>query len=140
MTIYQNPNDPFLVQLKDWFINNPISIEELKNGYDGICVSHFSMGSIAWTGQKHTRQTKHRMSEAQKNVPKSEKHKRALSDAARKRYLDPSNHPAYGKVGKDNPNFGKHYGKAKTAECPYCKKMVAINNIKRYHYENCRWR
>jgi hypothetical protein len=38
MSIYYNPDDPFLVQLKEWFINNPISIEELKNACDGICV------------------------------------------------------------------------------------------------------
>ena len=33
-----------------------------------------------------------------------------MSDAAKKRFSNPTNNPIYGKKGKDNPNFGKKYG------------------------------
>lgn len=140
MTIYTyNSTRSLCAALGIDFTETPEISDQMLNTHDEACVQHFNVGTVAWTGQKHTDDTKRRMSESQKQIPKSDAHKKALSSAAKKRYEVSSNHPMFGRVGKDNPKFGKHYGSFKKEECPNCKKLVALNNIKRYHYENCKW-
>lgn len=121
-----------ILELSDQYINDIPELDDNK--------VYQRLGAIAWKGQHHTEETKRKLSEIHKSIPKSIEHKKSLSIAAKRRYEDPSNHPLYGKKGKDNPKFGKHYGRIKKVECPHCKKLVASNNIKRYHYENCKWK
>lgn len=60
----------------------------------------------------------------------------------------------YGRLGETNGRFGKPYvwseeAKAKSSlklkgvpkpkvECPHCKKMIAVNTSRRYHFDNCK--
>lgn len=118
--------------LSDQNINDTSDIDE-------NCV-YQPLGVSAWIGQKHTRKSKEKISNSLKEYKKTKDHCNAISVAAKSRYSDPKNHPSYGKKGAENPNFGKKYGPHKKTECPYCKKLVALNNIKRYHYENCKWK
>lgn len=117
-------------ELSDQEINKISELEQNK--------IHQRLGIIAWTGQHHTLQAKQKISDSQKGISKTDEHRKSLSVAAKQRYSDSSNHPMYGKRGQNNPKFGKHYGQMKKDVCPHCQKVVAINNIKRYHYENCR--
>lgn len=38
MSIYYHPDDPFLLEMRQWFKDNPISHEELKSDADNIIV------------------------------------------------------------------------------------------------------
>lgn len=99
------------------------------------------LGTKVWTGQKHTVESRRKISESLKKHVMTVDHKNALSESAKKRYsTNPQSHPQKGKKGNKSVFFGRVNGPPKKQECPYCKKMVAINNIMRYHYENCKWK
>jgi hypothetical protein len=85
MSIYHNSDDSFLAEMREWFINNPISNEELKAECDGIIVP-WNKGKVGYQtvseetkklwkkqrvgkgnsmyGKHHSAETKQRISES----------------------------------------------------------------------------
>ena len=117
-----------------------LSDQILAEKVDSVKLHYLPLGVLAWTGQHHTQESKDKISDALKKHKRTESHRLAISESAKLRYEDPTKHPSYGKKGKQSSNFGKKYKTLDKIECPHCKEMVASNNIKRYHYDKCKWK
>jgi hypothetical protein len=83
-----HPDDPFILEMIEWFKNNPISIEELKNTSDNVIVP-WNKGKVGYQtvseetkmlwkkqrvgkgnsmyGKQHTEQSKQKISESKKD-------------------------------------------------------------------------
>lgn len=84
-------------------IESDMSILDISDEYQEF----FLYVPGAFTGQKHTEETKRIISEAQKGVPKTEEHKLKL------------------RVPKPR------------VQCPHCLSMTDPANGKRWHFDNC---
>jgi hypothetical protein len=71
-----------------------------------------------FAGKKHSKETIEKM----KSVKRTEEHKKAISEATKGR--------------KGSFTGMKH----PTAECPHCKKVVAVCSFGRWHGDNCRYK
>lgn len=85
MSIYQDTEDSFLIEMKKWFEDNPISIEELRIGskYHGPLPSFPIMKGKdhPMFGKKHTDEAKGKMRDRKlgiKTKPLTEEHKNKL--------------------------------------------------------------
>ena len=67
------------------------------------------------------------LSKAFSNIPKSESHKRNLSESLKEYY-------------KNNPGHGPKGIKKPVVECPHCKAKGSPNNMNRWHFDNCKLR
>jgi hypothetical protein len=98
--------------------------------------------SEANKGKKRTPETRQKMSEAAKGVPKSDEHRQKISEAQK---------------GENNHNFGKEVspetrqklseankgvplGPQEQVQCPHCGKIGGISNMKRWHFDNCKYK
>jgi hypothetical protein len=128
--------------------------------------------SEARKGKKHSEDTKRKMSENRPDVNgennpffgkiHSDKTRTLLSEKAKERYKDPSNHPRgmLGKTQSEESNKRRsetltgqtrtdeqkeNYRKAalqrkwKIVECPHCKKEGKQNAMLRWHFDNCNY-
>jgi hypothetical protein len=91
----------------------------------------------AMLGQKHSEETKRKMSEAQKGKTHSEKTKRKIREANKG-----ENHPNYGK--KLSEETKRKLSEAKKGKpkpkitCPHCGKEGGAGIMKRWHFDNCK--
>lgn len=106
MSIYYNPDDQLLLEMVQWFKDNPISIEELKNDCDGICVpwnKDFKGYHI------HTEESRKKLSEAMKiewqTRPRKHKKPRVFTEEWRKKLSEARKK----KVGTESPTYGKKW-------------------------------
>jgi len=84
--------------------------------------------SIANTGKKASADTLIKMSIAGKNI--SDETRRKMSDSKKGSILS---------VEVKSKISAAHKGRIfKTAECPHCNKSGRINNMTRYHFNNCK--
>jgi hypothetical protein len=109
--------------------------------------------------QNMSDETKLKMSEAKLGVPKSDEHKQKLSEAKAG-----ENHPMYGKEqtpetrqkiseamkGKElstehkqkmsEAQKGVPKGPQEQVQCPHCGKIGGISAMKRWHFDNCKYK
>lgn len=83
-------------------------------------------------GKHHSEETKLKISISNKGKISWNKGKQFSDETKLKMCL---NHADVS--GKNNPNYGK---KQKTCKCPYCSKIGSIINMKRWHFENCKFK
>lgn len=107
----QEVRDKISKSLVEHYKKNPQSEELIQKRVDGRA------------GYKHSEETKHKMREAQVGKVIPEDQKRKMSDAAKKRKVQ-----AW--TGKKLP----------TTECPHCGKIGAIQQMGRWHFDNCKTR
>lgn len=138
-SILEECNDSVLDEREQYWM------EKYKNDYGENCLVNMQSGgkrgfkvgeealkkySEASKGEKNynygkhlSEETKQKLSEAKKGIPKSEEHKQKISSALKGKKRSPftaehkqkmseakkgENHPLYGKTGKLNPNYGSH--------------------------------
>ena len=84
MSIYHDPNDSFYLEMKEWFLKNPITKEDLMCGLEPI------PGTGWFEGYKHTEESKMKMSEkaSRPRKPHSENRKKNIGLAHKGRTLD----------------------------------------------------
>lgn len=108
MSIYHNPDDPFLQEIKEWFINNPISNEELKKDHIDI------ESEVPWnkgvTGyMTHSEEKRKQISESMKIAwqTRSRKHKnpRVFTEEWRQKLSEARKK----NTGTKNPTYGKRW-------------------------------
>jgi len=117
-----------------------------------------------FTGGRHSKESKEKMSEAKKGKPLSEEHKEALKKCERntRKHLT-SGHSK--KISESNKGISKGLGVSKSkehkeniskgrkgikfteehkeklrrkVECPHCGKIGGISQMKRWHFDNCK--
>jgi len=93
--------------------------EEVENGLDGCpkgykqSKEHRKNKSLAFKGIPRSEKTKRKISEKQKGIPKTEENKKNMSIGQRNR---------------------------KPLTCPHCSKEGMPNNMKRWHFDNCKFK
>lgn len=100
--------------------------------------------SLLLTGIKRSEQTRQKMSK-----PKSEKHTAFLINQCLEMAADRKGKPAHnkGQTGTSSPLFNKPKSEQhkqsmrkpkEKATCPHCGLIGGINQLKRWHFDNCR--
>ncbi len=132
-------------------LKNPLCLN-LKGGGDGGLLTEEIKEKIRKSaiGREHSPQTKMKMSETRKNVPKSDVHrmnisashlgktghkhteetKKKLSDALFGRPVSLETRTKMSQTQKNKPK--------PVLTCPHCGKSGGNSNMVRYHFENCR--
>jgi hypothetical protein len=112
-----------------------------------------SMG-FSTAGTNLSPETKQKISEAQKGVPKSDEHKQKMSEAHKNMSDETRQKMSEAKTSENHPMFGKeqtpeHRQKISESrkgvpqeqvECPHCGKIGGISNMTRYHFDNCKYK
>jgi len=81
-------------------------------------------------GYKHSEDTKLKIAEAHKGKKFSDEHKLNLSKAAQNRVVSEET--------KRKITMAQTGVKYQIVNCPHCSKQGGINNMKRYHFDNCK--
>jgi len=132
-------------------LKDPLCLN-LKGGGDGGLLTEEIKEKIRKSaiGREHSPQTKMKMSETRKNVPKSDVHrmnisashlgktghkhteetKKKLSDALLGRPVSEETRTKMSQTQKNKPR--------PVLTCPHCGKSGGNSNMVRYHFENCR--
>jgi hypothetical protein len=122
-----------------------------------------------WKGKHHTEETKRKMSEFHKGKKLSEDTKKKIGDFFRGRHISEEhkqklskNNAKFWKGKSRTPDTKRKISetlsgykhteetkrkmsasrkgiKLKTVTCPYCSKVGAIPNMKRWHFDNCKY-
>jgi NUMOD3 motif len=71
--------------------------------------------SKQWLGTIRSEETRNKISESRKGIVFSKEHKQKLKDSAKNRVY-------------------------KKAVCPFCGKEGTVHNVKKYHFENCKFK
>jgi hypothetical protein len=115
--------------------------------------------SKAKKGKEHTPEHKQKISEAQKGKEHSDETKLKMSEAHKgKKHSDETKQKlSEAKLGENNPMFGKEFspehkqklseankgvpqGPQEIVQCPHCGKEGGISNMKRWHFDNCKYK
>jgi len=111
----------------------PFTEEHLKN----MSTSHIGK-NLGDSNPSKREDVRDKISKSLKGIPKSEEHKRKLSE------YKGTLHHAYGKPlseeAKKKLSISKRGKPTKKVECPHCNKIGGITNMKRYHFDNCKFK
>jgi hypothetical protein len=101
MSIYNDPNDTFSQEMREWFLNNPITKEDLMEGLEPI------PGTGWFKGYKHTEEAKLKMREkaSRPRKPHSESRKRNIGLAHKGRTLNEEHKRKIGQSLLSNPSW-----------------------------------
>jgi len=118
-----------------------LKISEAKTGVP-LSDEHKQKLSEAKTGENHpmygkelSAEHKQKLSEAHKGVPLSDEHKQKLSEANKG-----AKHTPETKQKMSEANKGVPKGPQEQVQCPHCGKIGGISNMKRYHFDNCKYK
>ncbi len=101
---------------------------------------------IAGKGKKRTEESRKKMSERRKGKKLSEESRKKLSEYRKGKPLSSKTREKISKAGKGRKHT--HESKKKMSnrkkgepqqklECPHCKLLGGVTNMKRYHFDNC---
>ena len=138
MSIYYNPDDPFLIEMGQWFKDNHISHEELKSDANTI-IEPWNKGKIglqiAWNKGKSVPENVRKkisvsVSKSMTGISKSEQHKRNAGKASGKARI--------GIKIKASQQRKEKIGQSNSKEWLFQidGKLIVIKNLKRYCKEN----
>jgi hypothetical protein len=91
--------------------------------------------SEAKKGKEHTPETKQKMSEAHKGKELSDEHRQKLSEANKGKEHTPES-----KLKMSEAKTGVPQGPQEQVQCPHCGKIGGISNMKRWHFDNCKYK
>lgn len=102
-----------------------------------ISEEHKKKISAANTGKVHSEESKRKNSESNRGRILSQEHKDKISESCKGRIPWNVGIPTSGEAKEKISKI--HKGKPKpTKMCPYCQKTGSINNMNRWHFNNCR--
>jgi hypothetical protein len=133
MSIYYDSTDPFILEIREWFIKNPITKEELLSGLEHI------PGTGWFKGYKHTEESRSKMREKASvpRKPHSETRKKNIGLAHKGRVLTEDHKNKIGRsllgnlswTGKNHSSFTKNKMKESHSKPVCCegRYYVSVN-------------
>jgi hypothetical protein len=85
--------------------------------------------------QNMSDETRQKMSEAKLGVPKSDEHRQKISEANKGK-----EHTNETKQKMSEAKLGVPQGPQERVQCPHCGKIGGISAMKRYHFDNCKYK
>jgi hypothetical protein len=139
----------------EWVLKKGYEYEYNVNNYTQLCRSchrkqdncNNNFGDLKgekhplW-GKHHTEETKNKIRKTLTGIKHSEERKQNQSNARKgKKHKQHKKHIIKIKrlSGKNNPLYGKKW-KTKKIQCPFCNLTGGIANMKRYHFNNCKYK
>jgi hypothetical protein len=112
----------------EWVTPSENAIHAIRTGLRICTEEERRKKSMSHIGKHLSDKTRKLLSEVQKGIPKSEEHRRKMSEFAKKRFSDPRNNPMYGvhRFGEKNPMYGKHHSEEARKKMSLARRQRSI--------------
>lgn len=118
-------------------------LTNITSGGEGACgairtdamkkrISNANMGNLYWLGKTHTEESKLKIGLASSKRRSTSESRQKTSDSCKGHIVSTKTREKLSKTHKGVPK--------RTTICPYCQKEGGIGNMKRYHFENCKFK
>ena len=111
----------------------------LKESYSKMRSERFKGEGNPFYGKTHTEETKQKMSKSHKGKEGTFKDKKH-SEESKKKMSKSHEGKKYSEESKQKMSEAKKGKKQKIIKCPHCGKEGGINLMKRWHFDNCKFK